>query len=686
MFYHPSSKSLSNAVSVNIEESLYIQRNQNQTFNNGVRYWKDITFFNQTTGVRMFNSVPDSPDFGEFVYTAVLTGRITESPVFRFDSPLNPQRNSSDEEIDYGVYLSLHFRRKSNKYGNRTSNVNILSTDYKILNGESSKLVFGGDIFTQGTYVKHQYFREDANPAINAGAAGMFMITQNRINTQLRTLVPNLGNRIYPQQFTDWADWIIKTLSEAEYYTNNSGYGEIKNQQLVPSFNPELITRTIFPTRIIYSELKPNNSVKDFYRLFPPAQFRDNPNNFGAIIHMDIKQGELFTLQELCYTREFLNSTGQLSTIDSGQVIIGDSSVLSRPGVRLTSLGSKHKWSYARGLTDAGTDVRCWVNSDFFVVLRAGRDGTVNLTERSLMDTFLRENMRFVRDKFTPADGQGIHAIWDDVGKNFVITVRGWKDNEPWSGNALGYNIGDVVSYGEQYSIPILYVCIQSLAPPTQQGGGRPDPNPLVSEAIPGSEIGNAYWRKIEFSDTNYYSLFTLCFNEARNRFTHFNTFYPKIYANHFDRFFSPKPHTDESNKFYLMRQGEALVFYDEEHEGYTEYVINQEPSMLKKFVSIAYNAILKPLRVEFKTQFISEQGIEERVTSLDRSELKIRENIVYSTIKNTLDENGQNNQRTAPMKGMWLRIKTFFKARENQKINDIFVPIRMGQRNVKNP
>ena len=134
------------------------------------------------------------------------------------------------------------------------------------------------------------------------------------------------------------------------------------------------------------------------------------------------------------------------------------------------------------------------------------------------------------------------------------------------------------------------------------------------------------------------------------------------------------------------MRQGEALVFYDEEHEGYTEYVINQEPSMLKKFVSIAYNAILKPLRVEFKTQFISEQGIEERVTLLDRSELKIRENIVYSTIKNTLDENGQNNQRTAPMKGMWLRIKTFFKAKEKQKINDIFVPIRMGQRNVKNP
>ena len=676
VFKNDPNSSLSSCKSINIEESKYVSLNTNQFFNDEKDLYVkegDFPLPQGVSAVRMFNSVPDTTDYNQFIYTSIIYGRETESPVMRFDSDLNPQRNSSDQAIDFGMYLGLHFRRRNNKYGERTSNVNILSTDYKVFNGESSKVVFGGDVYTQGSWLKKQYFDPSANPANNGGSASMLMVTQNRINTQLRTLNPDLPNRIYPQEISDWTVWAVFPLFIAEYYNYNSGYLEIKNQQLVPSFNPELITRTTFPTRIIYSELKPNSSVKDFYRLFPPGQFRDNPNNFGAITHMDIKQGELFTLQELCYTREFLNSTGQLATIDSGQVIIGDSSVLSRPGVRLTSLGSKHKWSYARGLTDAGTDVRCWVNSDFFVVLRAGRDGTVNLTERSMMDTFLRENMRFVRDKFTPADGQGIHAVWDDVGKNFVITVRGWKDNVEW-GTLTRYFTGTVVRYKEKYGVPILYVALVNIV---LQDELQIQPDQPEAEGL---------WQKIEFTNTNYYSVFTICFNEARNRFTHFNTFYPKIYATHFDRFFSPKPHEGESNKFYLMRQGEALVFYDEEHEGYTEYVINQEPSMLKKFVSIAYNAILKPLRVEFKTQFISEQGIEERVTSLDRSELKIRENIVYSTIKNTLDENGQNNQRTAPMKGMWLRIKTFFKAKENQKINDIFVPIRMGQRNVKNP
>jgi hypothetical protein len=675
IFAHAQDTSLSFATKRKVEEFKFIGTNEESTIGGTFTYTKkrppDTSFqYTQVYVTDAIGSFPRQPQEAQY-------GSNVESPVFDCGDGSSIPFFPSLRDFDYGVYYGVHFRKKENKYGLRAANNNVLSTNYIVNNGESSKTVFGGDVYTQGTSVKKQYFSDyDGSSSAKArgGSAAWIMVTQNRINTQLRTLNPDLPNRIYPQQIPNWPTWAVKSLNEQEYFSANSGYLEVKNQQLAPAFDPELLTRTAFPTRIIYSEIKPNGSVKDFYRLFPPGQFRDNPNNFGAITHMDIKQGELFTLQELCYTREFLNSTGQLSTIDSGQVIIGDASVLSRPGVRLTSLGSKHKWSYARGLTDAGTDVRCWVNSDFFVVLRAGRDGTVNLTERSLMDTFLRENMRFVRDKFTPADGQGIHAIWDDVGKNFVITVRGWRDNVEWSTNASRYFTGTVVRYKEQYGVPILYVALVNIA--FQEELQIPPDQPEAA----------GLWQKIEFTNTNYYSLFTICFNEARNRFTHFNTFYPKIYANHFDRFFSPKPHIDESNKFYLMRQGEALVFYDEEHEGYTEYVINQEPSMLKKFVSIAYNAILKPLRVEFKTQFISEQGIEERVTSLDRSELKIRENIVYSTIKNTLDENGQNNQRTAPMKGMWLRIKTFFKAKENQKINDIFVPIRMGQRNVKNP
>lgn len=618
----------------------------------------------------------------------LVNGNREGSYVLHLNQPLKKNLSIDLANGNYGGgSLTLHYRRLTNKYGISTANNDVIFTGFYIDNGESNKFIFGGDVYNQQTWIKQVFPKTSAVTVDGFGtdvyigaASGCNVITTNTVNTQLRVYDnTNTTNPAFP--FVERVTWVED--NDVDQISQNAAYTINKSQQLFPVFDPNQITRSVFPTRIIWSELKPNGSVKDFYRVFPPGQFRDNPNNYGAITHMDIKQGELFTLQELCYTREFLNSTGRLSTIEDGSVIIGDASVLSRPGIRLTQLGSKHKWSYARGLTDAGTDVRCWVNTDFFVVLRAGRDGTVNLTERAMMDTFLRDHMRFVKDKFTPADNQGIHAVWDDVGKNFIITCRAWIDHDAWSATASGYKKGQVVSYGDNNSIPILYLCTQNIA---AEGPNTRPGEPTVATAIPGSEIGADYWERKEFSDGNYYSVWTLAFNEARNRFIHFQTFYPKIYANHFDRYFSPSPFEGESNRFFLMRDSEPLVFYDRDNEGYSEYVINQENNILKKFVSIAYNSVIKPFKVELKTLFISEQGAEERVTVLNRDEFKVRENITYSTIKNSLDSNGQTNQRTAPMKGLWLKIKTFYKARENQKINDIFVPIRTGQRNIKNP
>lgn len=670
------------SVKSNVVEGKYLIENEEHTFE-----YNNQTYVYTKKGFILRDIKYFSPTSQQIEQTNVGMGAVQASPVLLLDTPISSPPGFGS---DYGIYHAVYFRKRINKYGARTADNDIIYTNYDIYSTESSKTIFGGDVYNQQTWLKQIYKRTGGTR--DGGAAGFNLISQNTFNTQLRAFDPDATNRYaYPINTDDWTVWIVEGYTnpgepgivDGDQIFKNTAYSVIKNQQLFPVFDPNQITRSVFPTRIIYSELKPNGSTKDFYRVFPPAQFRDNPNNYGAITHMDIKQGELFTLQELCYTREFLNSTGRLSTIEDGQVIIGDASVLSRPGIRLTQLGSKHKWSYARGLTDSGTDVRCWVNTDFFVVLRAGRDGTVNLTERALMDTFLRDHMRFVKDKFTPADNQGIHATWDDVGKNFMITCRAWIDHEEWSATSSGYKVGEIVSYGSELSIPILYVCIQNIRP---EGPNTRPGEPTVQTAIPGSEIGAAYWERKYFSDFNYYSVWTLAFNEARNRFTHFQTFYPKIYANHFDRYFSPSPYDGESNRFFLMRDSEPLVFYDRENEGYSEYVINQDNSVTKKFVSIAFNSYFKPFKVELKTQFISENGIEDRVTTLDRSEFTMRENIAFSTIKNTLDSQGRNNQRTAPMKGLWLRIKTFFKAREYQKINDIFVPVRTGQRNIKNP
>jgi hypothetical protein len=566
--------------------------------------------------------------------------------------------------------FAIHYRRITNKYGLITSPVDVLFTGYSITPDQNVADVFGGDVYTQQTWVRPIF--PNTGGSSTGNALGLNIISQNRLNTQMRVYDPtNTTNLLYPFSAGGFSAWIDSPNNEQT--AKNAAYQEIKNQQYLPVFDPNALDRNEFRSRIRYSENKPNGSVKDFYTIFPPANFRDNPLNFGAIELLDLKQGELFTLQELCYTREFVNNQGRLATIEDGTISIGDASVLAREGIRLTQLGSKHRWSYARGLTDAGNDVRAWLNSDFFCILRNGNDGTVNLTVRTMMDTFMRKRMRYVSNKYTPADGQGIHATWDNRSKNFVFTARGWKNVGGWN---LGrtYPVGEEVIFGETYGIPQIYVCKEA--------------NTASALTQPGTVTGTQFWTAIELSNTNYYSVWTLCFNEQFNKFTEFHTYYPRIYANHFDRVLAQNPREGFGNEMHLFREDEEnpLVFFGEEHEGYTEYVINVEEDMNKKFVAIRHTSLYPPHRVNMKTQFIGYGGIENRETELVASEFTPRENGFYSAIKMTLDEQGRNDRKTKDMRGLWLRIKTFFKAREKQQINNIFVSARFGQRNVNNP
>ena len=570
-------------------------------------------------------------------------------------------------QFDTGTMSAIHFRRIENKYGNRNSSIDILFTGYSILSDQSQVDCFGGDVYTQQTWFRPMF---PCQLSVSGNSLGFNIISQNRLNSQLRVFdKTNTVNLLYPFSAGGFSAFVNSTA--LDQITQNSAYRQVLNQQYLPVYNPDELERNKYPTRIRWSESTPNGAVRDFNTIFLPGAFRDNPLNFGEIEMLDFKQGELFTLQQLCYTREFVNNYGRLSTLEDGNVTIGDASVLARDGIRLTQLGSKHRWSYARGLTDAGNDVRLWVNSDFFVVMRAGADGSVNLTTRTMMDTFMRKYMRYVSDRYTPADGQGIHATWDNRGKRFIVTARGWKQTRPWFAG-IDYQLNAEVNFGVTYAIDQIYVCVA--------------PHVSDSSNQPGTELGNQFWEKISLKNPDYYSVWSLCFNEQINRFTEENEYFPKIYSNHFDRLFSQNPYIGEAKEHCLHREGEPLVFYGREHEGHTEYVINIEAALNKKFVATRYSSLYAPYKVEYLTQFIGYGGIDNRFTRLTETEFNPRENGFFSPIKMVLNSQGQNDRRTKDMRGVWLRIKTFFKARQFQKINNIFVSVRAGQRNVKNP
>ncbi len=616
-----------------------------------------------TKGILEFFTIPNN-SFPEpnGLLPIYLAGNRFSSRVYFLDTKL-PQTTSEF----YGVHNTIRFRSIKNKYGITSSSIDVLYTGYDLLPSQTESIVFGGDVYTQQTWFRQTF--ERLGFPISGGGIGFNIISQNTLNTQLKVVdITNTTNPSFPTP-TPFDVWIKSQT--ADQRVRNSAYQQILNQQYLPVYNPDELDINKYPTRIRWSESTPNGAVRDFNTIFLPGAFRDNPLSFGEIEMLDFKQGELFTLQQLCYTREFANNYGRLSTIEDGNVTIGDASVLARDGIRLTQLGSKHRWSYARGLTDAGNDVRLWVNSDFFVVMRAGADGSVNLTTRTMMDTFMRKYMRYVSDRYTPADGQGIHATWDNRGKRFIVTARGWKQTKPWSAG-IGYQLNAEVNFGVTYAIDQIYVCVV--------------PHVSDFDNQPGTELGNQYWEKISLKNPDYYSVWSLCFNEQINRFTEENEYYPKIYSNHFDRLFSQNPYIGEAKQHCLHREGEPLVFYGREHEGHTEYVINIEAALNKKFIATRYGSLYAPYKVEYLTQFIGYGGIDNRFTRLTETEFSPRENGFFSPIKMVLNSQGQNDRRTKDMRGIWLRIKTFFKARQFQKINNIFVSVRAGQRNVKNP
>jgi hypothetical protein len=303
--------------------------------------------------------------------------------------------------------------------------------------------------------------------------------------------------------------------------------------------------------------------------------------------------------------------------------------------------------------------------------MRYGNDGSVNLTERSMFSSWFRNNIRFASDELAPADGYGIHGIWDDIGRNYILTCRAWdRTIREWNESTL-YTVGRVISYQYEQGIPVFYISTEL----------NQDENPIDNPDK---------WERIPFTNNQYYNVWTAVINEKKNALTHFYTFYPKIYHKQDNRYFSPSPYEGEENDIYRHRDLEAnfITFYGREHEGYTEYVINPYSNINKKFNALGYSALLKPYKIELFSQFISESGIQNRQTFMLRDtegDMEMRENIVFVSVKNNLDELGRPDQYTEPMRGLFARLRTYFKANEKQKINRVVVNYRMGQKNALN-
>jgi hypothetical protein len=304
--------------------------------------------------------------------------------------------------------------------------------------------------------------------------------------------------------------------------------------------------------------------------------------------------------------------------------------------------------------------------------MRFGADGTVVLSERHGMRSFSANNTKWTENQHTPALNYGIRSVWDDRFKEAIWTFIGLRSSQgEWGtlpSNQL-YAEGDTVTNNTFINypfdgVPDVYVSLSLHAP--------------IPQSEPG--VGNdweTYWRRVDRDDPEYYSVFTLAFNELSNGFSTFYSHLPKTYLKWKNKFLSSHP--TERSEIYEHRYGyDKWYEYDgvwKESEPFLEGVVNPFPDQSKKFVAIQALSDNVPDRIELITK--------DHESFLVSADFDPEDDAWRSPVKNDIltSLTGNPNDDTESLVGAYMRIKFKFFNGAYNKLNNLIVKVRQRLR-----
>lgn len=606
------------------------------------------------------------------------------------------------KNTDYGVYYTAIYREIPNKYGQPDSSTYedtgfviklselTLDSQQQVERGQIK--VFGGDTFTQSFYLLNRKPNAELKDASegeegeNGGwakdhidqtpgwGAGIKFYSQNRVNAQLRTLknVDADPNQIWADFYSTKNAWLGDADTNfQDRFVYNTSYTPKNEIITYASISDRLLAaNTDYPSRIEYSEAYDPQTIDDKNQTFLPLSFKDIDQTFGEIMSHKNVNGELFTLQPRKFQAQYFNASGQLQTDTTNalNVVIGDGAVLARSGMSLSAYGTDHKWSVIKGRSPGGKDVLYWFNQESKLIMRFGADGTVVLSDAKGLRAFLENDARWTKGEDSPYVNQGVRAVWDDEYKEAIWTWRGYRASRGmWRDRGYRldtYNVGDTVAHTTFINypfeqIPDVYLCVQAH-------------NPTELNEPGGTGPWESYWVRVPRDDGDYYSNFTLAFNEMTNGFSSFYSHMPKIYFPWNNKFLSAHP-TDEQ-KIYEHRRGEYTTWYNTEagelsEDAYIEGIVNYLPESSKKFVATQVISDYEPDRMEFKT--LNQESF------LNKGEFDDHDDHWRSPIKNDSTQSGDPSGDTKSLMGDFIKVKFFFTKKTYNRLYNFVVKLR---------
>jgi hypothetical protein len=628
-------------------------------------------------------------EVGDSITTHIERVRHTESITYRKEQYLAKKI----EPISIGTFYVQLVRQIDDPYGPSEDTIyrevcaefDINLDDTVIPSG--SYPIFGGDTFTQGTYIKNRYMNEavrtgdsswdkgfDASQtddgegfAARPGFGSAFKIyTQNRVNSQMRH--SGGTQQIFLGDTTDETAWIESTDAKKDEFTYSSAYTpEFKIQVFTP-FIVSFLKRGTFPTRLHWTEAAIVDALSDRYRFVPILNFKDLDLTKGEITWHKPINGELVSWQRNNFMRQFFNAAGLLQTSEGSlNVSIGDGTVMSRNGIELSVFGTSKREGIIYGRSEGGKDIAFWYNPVEFQFCRFGADGLVVISERQPIYTWIKENAKWIVNEDAPYEMYGIRGIWDKDYSEAIWTFTGRRKATEWQ-SGRGISQGQIrfspnAIPSNFHQLPDLYRALVN--------------HTATSATEPGVGIDwEQFWEVIPHTDPDNYTEFSIAWNEVKDGFSCFYTPMPRIYMTWNNKFVTTHPSVKSS--LFLHRKGDRLRWWMLNGEelidiAYVEAVHNTFPDNSKRYASIQSSANTAPDRVEFETF--------DQESFLDDTEFEPNEDMWMSPIKSNSAITGVNTGEEF-IRGRYLIVRAIFDTFSNNTLRAFVLKYYSRDRN----
>jgi hypothetical protein len=446
------------------------------------------------------------------------------------------------------------------------------------------------------------------------------------------------------------------------------------------------------PASIRWSQIKSTGSEKDNYRVFKPIDVVDLDTNEGDIVELETINGNLYTLQPNAFTRHFVGDSQMQMTDQGTEIILGSGGVLTNKGQKLSSFGATKKTSVVKGKTFSGDENLYWYNSDTKKIVRFGGDGTRVLSDKGLM-SFLINNTAWHTDNLIPISGQGVTAGYNqrfyeayftfkainpsgELLKEFqTYTDATYTAIKQYPVNTLVYvshqGDGTNFNYYAEYDTASRHISGLPFIYRKKDNNGTPLTDTINTVPFFGANWTNNWQQLSPDTHPQYYSLFTLVYDEVKNGFICFHSMWPNIMTTRTNTIYTSKP--NEQNKIYVHNSGSYNTFYDVQYNGHIEGVANIDPNMSKTFEAVQVVSDITPDRVDF--------GTRDHVSFLTSAEFEELEDFYYAPVKNDSTVTGVNSGDTSRLWGRYLKIKMRFAPNVFQKLINYVIKYRVNPR-----